>query len=70
MLRGKRWGRGAVVLLQFILAASSFQMMSAGATGLGVVVLVAACVTLSRVMFAKSSVEWAASHYTTPSTRA
>ena len=29
--RGNRWGRGPIVLLQVILAASSFQMMSGGA---------------------------------------
>lgn len=63
MLRGARWGRGAVVLLQFILAASSFQMMAGGAVPLGIAVLASAVIALVLLMFVPASVQWAASHY-------
>lgn len=63
MIKGKRWGRGAIVLVQFILAASSFQMMSGGAIALGVLVLLSAAVTLWLLMLVPASTQWAASHY-------
>ncbi len=63
MVKGAKWGRGAIVLLQFILAASSFQMMSGGALALGLVTLVSAIVTIALLMFIPASVQWAASHF-------
>ncbi|QPK79708.1 hypothetical protein G7Y31_03110 [Corynebacterium lizhenjunii] len=63
MLKGKRWGRGAIVLMEFILAACSFQMMSAGAVALGVATLASALVALFLLMFVPASTQWAAAHY-------
>src|SRR5699024_2296397 len=63
MLRGKRWGRGAIVLVQFILAASSFQMMSGGSILLGIVTLASAVLTLFLIFVVKSSGEWFALNY-------
>ncbi len=63
MLHGRRWGRGAVVLLELILAASSFQMMSGGALLLGLVVLFSALAALVLVLFVPSSVNWAAAQF-------
>ncbi|APT93076.1 membrane protein [Corynebacterium phocae] len=63
LVRGNRLGRGAVVLLQFILAASSFQMFSGGAVALGIATLCSAVIVLVLLMFVPASVQWAASHY-------
>lgn len=58
MIRGARWGRGAVVLVEFILAASAFQMMSGGALSLGLVTLASAATVLILVLLAKPSQQW------------
>lgn len=63
MIRGWRWGRGAIVLVQFILAASSFQMMTGGSILLGIVTLVSCLLTLFFIFFVKSSGEWFALNY-------
>ena len=61
-VKGKRWGRGAVVLVEFILAASSFQMFSGGSPVLGVVTLASAIAALYFVMFVPDSAKWAEAH--------
>lgn len=58
MVKAKRWGRGAVVLVQFILAASSFQMFSGGSPLLGTVTLASAAAVLYLIMLVKASQEW------------
>ncbi|QNE90584.1 hypothetical protein H0194_08380 [Corynebacterium incognita] len=58
LLKGARWGRGGIVLVQFILAASSFQMMSGGAIALGVAVLASALMVLYLLLIAPASVQW------------
>lgn len=63
MLRGARWGRGAVVLQELILACSSFQMMAGGAVALGVTVFLSAAVTLVLLNLVESSVKWAESTF-------
>ncbi|WP_293770938.1 hypothetical protein [uncultured Corynebacterium sp.] len=63
MLRGKKWGRGAIVLLELILACSSFQMMTGGAVALGIAVLASAIVTLILTNMVPASVQWAESNY-------
>lgn len=63
MTRGHKWGRGAIVLIEFILAASSFQMMSGGAIVLGIVTLVSALGTLYFLLLAPASSRWFATHF-------
>ena len=58
MIKGLRWGRGAIVLVQFILAASSFQMMSGGAMLLGIATLISTLLALYLIFFAPASSEW------------
>ncbi|WP_035106899.1 hypothetical protein [Corynebacterium camporealensis] len=58
-LLGKRWGRGAIVLVEFILIPSSFQMMSGGSIYLGILTLVTAVITLYLMMFSKDTAAWA-----------
>lgn len=63
LLKGARWGRGAIVLVQFILAASSFQMMSGGAIALGIAVLFSALAVLYLLLVAPASVQWLRLNY-------
>lgn len=63
MIRGWRWGRGAIVLVQFILAASSFQMMTGGSVLLGIVTLISTLLTLFLIFMVKTSNEWFALNY-------
>lgn len=63
MMHAKRWGRGAIVLVEFILAASSFQMMIGGAILLGIVTLASAALSLFLIFGVKSSGEWFALNY-------
>lgn len=58
MTRGRKWGRGAVLLVQFILAASSFQMFSGGAIALGIATLVSALAGIYLLMVNPISQEW------------
>ncbi|MDO5032090.1 hypothetical protein [Corynebacterium sp.] len=62
-VKGKRWGRGAVVLVEFILAASSFQMFSGGSPILGAVTLASAVAALYLLMFVPATAQWAESHF-------
>lgn len=64
MLRGKRWGRGGIILVQFILAFSSFQMMSGGAIALGVATLISTLVCLYCLMLVPASQQWFQANYT------
>ena len=63
MVKGKRWGRGAIILVELILAASSFQMFSGGSSLLGAVTLVSAAVVIFLLMFVRASTEWAAANF-------
>ena len=63
MSRGHKWGRGAVVLIEIILAACSFQMMSGGAVALGIVTLVTTLAALYLLMFAPASTKWFAARF-------
>ena len=63
LLKGKRWGRGAIVLVEFILAASSFQMLGGGAVLLGALVLLSAGAVLVLLLFVSASSEWSARNF-------
>lgn len=63
MVKGKRWGKGGIILVQFILAFSSFQMMSGGAVALGVATLLSALICLYCLMFVPASQQWFQSTY-------
>lgn len=63
MVKGKRWGRGAIILVELILAASSFQMFSGGSTILAVVTLLSSGVVIFLLMFVRASTEWAAANF-------
>ena len=63
MSRGHKWGRGAVVLIEIILAACSFQMMSGGAVALGIVTLVTTLAALYLLMFAPAPTKWFAARF-------
>ena len=63
MVKGKRWGRGAIILVELILAASSFQMFSGGSPLLGAVTLASAAVVIFLLMFVRASTEWAAANF-------
>ena len=63
MVKGKRWGRGAIILVELILAASSFQMFSGGSPLLGAVTLLSAALVIFLLMFVRSSTEWAAANF-------
>lgn len=60
--RGKRWGRGPIVLLQVILAASSFQMMSGGAVFFGIFILASALIALMMIFHPQSN-SWMELHH-------
>ena len=63
MVKGKRWGRGAIILVELILAASSFQMFSGGSPILAVVTLLSAGAVIFLLMFVRASTEWAAANF-------
>ena len=63
MVKGKRWGRGAIILVELILTASSFQMFSGGSPLLGAVTLASAAVVIFLLMFVRASTEWAAANF-------
>ncbi|MBK4142464.1 hypothetical protein GWO54_07985 [Corynebacterium macginleyi] len=63
MVKGKRWGRGAVVLVELILGASAFQMYSGGSPVLGTITLLSAVAVLYLLMFRRESSEWSASNF-------
>lgn len=63
MVKGHRWGRGAVVLVELILAISAFQMFSGGSPVLGALTLVTAAAAAYLLMFAPDSTRWFASTY-------
>ena len=63
MVKGKRWGRGAIILVELILAASSFQMFSGGSSLLGAVTVLSAAVVIFLLMFVRASTEWAAANF-------
>ena len=58
-VKGKRWGRGAIVLVEFILAAIAFQMFSGGSPILGSVTLASAAVVLYLLMAVPETARWA-----------
>ena len=58
-VKGKRWGRGAIVLVEFILAAIAFQMFSGGSPLLGAVTLASAAIVLYLLMAVPETAHWA-----------
>ncbi|HIX78469.1 MAG TPA: hypothetical protein H9978_00675 [Candidatus Corynebacterium faecipullorum] len=62
-VKGKRWGRGAIVLVEFILGAIAFQMFSGGSAALGAVTLASAAVVLFLLMMRPEAAQWAESHF-------
>lgn len=58
-VKGRRWGRGAIVLVEFILAAMAFQMFSGGSPVLGAVTLASAAVVLYLLMAVPETAQWA-----------
>lgn len=62
-VKGKRWGRGAIVLVEFILGAIAFQMFSGGSAVLGAVTLASAAVVLYLLMMRPEAAQWAESHF-------
>ena len=62
LLRGRHWGRGPIVLLEFLLVFVAFYMFSGGAVLAGVVTAISVVLVLMG-MFHRSSVEWFATSY-------
>ena len=62
-VKGKRWGLGAIVLVEFILGAIAFQMFSGGSAALGAVTLASAAVVLFLLMMRPEAAQWAESHF-------
>ena len=62
-VKGKRWGRGAIVLVEFILAAMAFQMFNGGAIALGIVTLASAAVVLYLMMAVPATAQWAEQNF-------
>lgn len=62
-VKGKRWGRGAIVLVEFILGAMAFQMFSGGSVLLGIVTLASAGLVLYLLMARPEAAQWAESHF-------
>ncbi|MDK8896345.1 hypothetical protein QP999_00135 [Corynebacterium sp. MSK004] len=62
-VKGKRWGRGAIVLVEFILGAMAFQMFSGGSALLGIVTLASAGLVLYLLMARPETAQWAESHF-------
>ncbi|QGU03939.1 hypothetical protein CETAM_03295 [Corynebacterium comes] len=64
MIRGHKWGRGPVVLLEIILLGVAYFMFTGGAWPLGVVTAISAVVALA-FLFNRNSFEWAETVYRT-----
>lgn len=62
MMRGHRWGRGPVVMLEILLIPIAFYMFSGGAILMGIVTITSAIIGLAFV-FSPSAVQWAAQQY-------
>ena len=62
-VKGKRWGRGAIVLVEFILGAITFQMFSGGSALLGALTLASAGLVLYLLMVRPEAAQWAESHF-------
>ncbi|WIM68296.1 hypothetical protein QP027_02525 [Corynebacterium breve] len=62
LLRGKNWGRGPIVLIEFILLGVAFFMFQGGAIILGIVTLLSAVLALAMIFHPRST-EWIESHY-------
>ncbi|CAB0553289.1 hypothetical protein CIP107546_00587 [Corynebacterium diphtheriae] len=62
MMRGKRWGRGPVIMLEILLLPIGFYMMSGHALLLAVVTCASAIATLVY-LFSPRSLDWAARNY-------
>lgn len=58
MLRGKRWGAGAIALVNAIFVPSSFEMMSGGSVALGVAALVSALIVLYILFLMPVAKQW------------
>ncbi|WJY99194.1 hypothetical protein CHAN_02815 [Corynebacterium hansenii] len=62
LLRGHRWGRGPIVMLNLCLAGVAFYMFTSGAVPLGLVTALFALGALG-CMFNPKAVDWAANSY-------
>ncbi|QXA54207.1 hypothetical protein CFREN_02680 [Corynebacterium freneyi] len=62
LLRGKRWGRGPIVMLNLCLAGVALYMFTSGAISLGLVTALFAGGALA-CMFNPKAVDWAATSY-------
>lgn len=62
MMRGYRWGRGPVVMLQMMLVPISYYMFTAHAWLLAIACLVSAVVGLA-MLFSPRAVRWTAANY-------
>lgn len=62
LLRGKRWGRGPIVMLNLCLAGVAFYMFTSGAITLGLITAIFALGALG-CMFNPKAVDWAANAY-------
>lgn len=62
LLRGNRWGRGPIVMLNLCLAGVAFYMFTSGAISLGLITAIFAIGALA-CMFNPKAVDWAANAY-------
>lgn len=62
MIRGKRWGRGPIVMLNIILLPIAYTIFTAGQPVWAVLVGLSAIACLA-MLFNARSVQWAASHF-------
>ncbi|QBB90560.1 hypothetical protein [Corynebacterium pseudotuberculosis] len=62
MNRGKRWGRGPVIMLQILLLPIAYYMFSGGAFVFSVITALTAIAALA-LLFSPRAVDWAARNY-------
>lgn len=62
MMRGKRWGRGPVIMLEILLLPISYYMFAGGQALAGAVCAISALAALG-LSFSPRAVEWAAAQY-------
>lgn len=62
MIRGRKWGRGPIVLLEIILLGVAYFMFTGGAWAMGVATAVSAVAALA-LLFNRRSFEWAEETY-------
>lgn len=62
MLRGNKWGRGPIVLLEVLLLGVAYFMFTGGAWPFGVLTALSAVLAL-YFLFNRNSFEWSEAHY-------